>query len=287
MFKKLTYFAIFISSAFIFAQEEEVVVTGSYIAGSPTDGASPVEIYDRGLIDNIGAINVSDITANMAVDSGSENNPDSFTSGQTQGRTNVNLRGLGLTSTLVLIDGRRNTFAGSVANDGSVFVDTSAIPTIALERVEVLKEGAASVYGSDAVAGVVNYIFRRDFTGLEVDITRQQIELGSARDDRASFIWGGEMGDANVVLAYSTLDRSPMSQALRELAPLGISGLGTSFRQFGDTDVSTAAGFENHPWAGTYSTTFIGDPNCVANKGFVLPDGRCGFKYGQRFNIVN
>ena len=70
MFKKLTYFAIFISSAFIFAQEEEVVVTGSYIAGSPTDGASPVEIYDRGLIDNIGAINVSDITANMPVDSG-------------------------------------------------------------------------------------------------------------------------------------------------------------------------------------------------------------------------
>ncbi len=287
MFKKLTYFAIFISSAFIFAQEEEVVVTGSYIAGSPTDGASPVEIYDRGLIDNLGAMNVSDITANMAVDSGSENNPDSFTSGAVQGRTNVNLRGLGLTSTLVLIDGRRNTFAGSLANDGSVFVDTSAIPTIALERVEVLKEGAASVYGSDAVAGVVNYIFRRDFTGLEVDITRQQIELGSARDDRASFIWGGEMGDANVVLAYSTLDRSPMSQALRELAPLGISGLGTSFRQFGDTDVSTAAGFENHPWAGTYSTTFIGDPNCVANKGFVLPDGRCGFKYGPRFNIVN
>ena len=87
--------------------------------------------------------------------------------------------------------------------------------------------------------------------------------------------------------AYSTLDRSPMSQALRELAPLGISGLGTSFRQFGDTDVSTAAGFENHPWAGTYSTTFIGDPNCVANKGFILADGRCGFKYGPRFNIVN
>ena len=66
-----------------------------------------------------------------------------------------------------------------------------------------------------------------------------------------------------------------MSEALRVLVPLGISGLGTSFRQFGDTDVSTAAGFENHPWAGTYSTTFIGDPNCVANKGFVLADGRC------------
>ena len=95
MFKKLTYFAIFISSAFIFA-EEEVVVTGSYIAGSPTDGASPVEIYDRGLIDNIGAMNVSDITANMAVDSGSENNPDSFTSGAVHGCSLVMVCGVGL-----------------------------------------------------------------------------------------------------------------------------------------------------------------------------------------------
>ena len=177
MFKKLTLFVIFISSSLVFAQTEEVIVTGSYIKGSPTDGASPVEIYDRNVIESIGAINVADITANTAVNSGSENNADSFTSGATQGRTNVNLRGLGLSSTLVLIDGRRVTFSGAVANDGSVFVDTSQIPTIALERVEILKEGAAAVYGSDAIAGVVNYIFRRDFTGFEVDITRQQICL--------------------------------------------------------------------------------------------------------------
>ena len=90
-----------------------------------------------------------------------------------------------------MIDGKRQTLAGATANDGSVFVDTSAIPVIALERVEVLKEGAASIYGSDAVAGVVNYILRRDFSGFEVDITRQQIEAtSSSRDDRASFIYG-------------------------------------------------------------------------------------------------
>ena len=122
MFKKLTFYLIILSSSFVFAQEEVVVVTGSYIKGTPTDGASPVEIYDRELIENIGAMNVADITANMAVNSGSENNADSFTSGATQGRTNVNLRGLGLTSTLVLIDGRRQTFASATANDGSVFV---------------------------------------------------------------------------------------------------------------------------------------------------------------------
>ena len=293
MFKKLIYLVIFSSAAFTFAQEEEVVVTGSYIAGSPTDGASPVEIVGRDLIDNIGAMTASDITANLPIDSGSENNADSFTSGATQGRTNINLRGLGLTSTLVLIDGRRATFSGSIANDGSVFVDTSQIPTIALDRVEILKEGAASVYGSDAVAGVVNYIFRRDFVGFETDITRQQIEAGSARDDRVSFIYGGEFGDSNVVLAYSSLDRSPMSGAEKELAPMGISGLGTSFRLLSGSTTAAAG----HPYAGTYThnpdeledppNTYIRDPNCVANKGIVLADGRCGFKFGPRFNIVN
>ena len=202
----LPFFSI---SNLSFARDvEEVVVTGSYIKGSPTDGASPVELYDRNTIEGIGAVDAADITANMVIDSGSENNADSFTSGALQGRTNVNLRGLGLSSTLVLFDGRRQTVTGSTANDGSVFVNTSAIPVIALERVEVLKEGAASVYGSDAVAGVVNYIFRRDFTGFEVDITSQETDLGSSKDNRGSFIWGMEEADTNIVLAYSTLSLS-------------------------------------------------------------------------------
>ena len=264
---------------------EEVVVTGSYIKGSPTDGASPVELYDRDTIEGIGAVDVADITANMVVDSGSENNADSFTSGSLQGRTNVNLRGLGLSSTLVLFDGKRQTVTGSTANDGSVFVNTSAIPVIALERVEVLKEGAASVYGSDAVAGVVNYIFRRDFTGLEVDITSQETDLGDSKDRRGSFIWGAESGDTNLVVAYSTLSRSPLSQSELELAPLGVSGLGTSFLLFGPSTV------ESGDYAGTYTPyQNVGDPNCVANKGIVIPQAsgfRCGFKYGPRFNIVN
>ena len=287
MFRKLFYIPLisfFIFSSLLFAREvEEVVVTGSYIKGSPTDGASPVELYDRNTIEGIGAVDAADITANMVIDSGSENNADSFTSGALQGRTNVNLRGLGLSSTLVLFDGRRQTVTGSTANDGSVFVNTSAIPVIALERVEVLKEGAASVYGSDAVAGVVNYIFRRDFTGFEVDITSQETDLGSSKDNRGSFIWGMEDADTNIVLAYSTLSRSPLSQSELELAPLGVSGLGTSFLLFGPSTVDSG------PYAGTYSAfQNVPDPNCIANKGILIPQAsgsRCGFKFGPRFNI--
>ena len=265
---------------------EEVVVTGSYIKGSPTDGASPVEIIGRDEIDNLNATTIADITANLAVNSGSENNPDSFTQGATQGTSNVNLRGLGLSSTLVLVDGKRQTLAGSTANDGSVFVNTSGIPVIALDRVEVLKEGAASVYGSDAVAGVVNYILRKDFTGLEVEVSSQEADIGGQTDDRIGLIWGMERDNSNLVVAVSQLDRSPMSSALRpELSQLAISGLGNSFLLFGPSTVASG------PYAGTY-TPFqnVPDANCVANKGFLIPQAsgsRCGFLYGPRFNLVN
>ena len=96
-------FALPIFAFTLIAQEvEEVVITGSYIKSSPTDGASPVEIIGRDEIDNLNATTIADITANIAVNSGSENNSDSFTQGSTQGTSNINLRGLGLSSTLVL-----------------------------------------------------------------------------------------------------------------------------------------------------------------------------------------
>lgn len=289
---KSMWFAAFFCATFFsvesFGQDiEEVMVTGSYIKGSPTDGASPVEIVDRDTIEDIGATSIADITRNLSVNSGSENNSDSFTQGATQGTSNVNLRGLGLSSTLILVDGRRHTLTGATANDGSAFVNTNAIPVVALERVEVLKEGAASIYGSDAVAGVVNYIFRRDFTGVELEVSSQEADISGQTDDRVSVIWGAENGDTNFVLAASVLDRSPMSGADFDpsLAQLGISGLGTSFLLFGPDTV------ESGPYTGTY-TPFqnVPDPSCVANKGILIPQAsgsRCGFVYGPRFNVVN
>ena len=270
------------------AQEvEEVVVTGSYLKSSPTDGASPVEIIGRDEIDNLNATTIADITANIAVNSGSENNSDSFTQGSTQGSSSINLRGLGLSSTLVLIDGKRQTLNSATANDGSVFVNTSAIPVIALDRVEVLKEGAASIYGSDAVAGVVNYILRKDFTGLEVEVSSQEADIGGQTDDRLGAIWGFEGDAGNFVLALSQLNRSPMSGAEfnPSLAQLGISTLGTSFVMFAPSTV------ESGPYAGTYGRLqTVPDPSCVENKGILIPvpgGQRCGFFYGDRFNVVN
>jgi len=286
-FLALTCFAFLSFNANAQQDVEEVMVTGSYIKGSVTDGASPVEVIDREEIENIGAVSIADITRNLSVNSGSENASDSFTQGSTQGTSNVNLRGLGLSSTLILIDGRRQTLTGATANDGSAFVNTNAIPVVALERVEVLKEGAAAVYGSDAVAGVVNYIFRRDFTGVEFEMSSQEADISGQTDDRVSVIWGAENGNTNFVLAASILDRSPMSGADFDpsLAQLGISGLGTSFLLFGPSTVASG------PYAGTY-TPFqnVPSPTCVADQGILIPQAsgsRCGFVYGPRFNVVN
>ena len=287
------FFSIIFSFSFMHvnAQEsesvEEVVVTGSYIKGSATDGASPVEIISRETIDALGASTVADITANLAINNGSENQVDSFTVGGGQGSSNVNLRGLGLTSTLVLLDGKRHTTAGIPANDGAVYVNTNIIPVNAIERVEVLKEGAASVYGSDAVAGVVNYIFRRNFDGLEIDVSTQETDLGGSTDDKVNLIYGTSIENGNFVFAVSTLDRSPLygSAFNPSLVPLGISGFGTSFLALGSGTV------ESGDYAGTYSFfENIPDPNCIANKGILFPQAsgsRCGFFYGDRFNVVN
>ena len=286
-FLALTCFAFLSFNAHAQQDIEEVMVTGSYIKGSATDGASPVEVIDREEIENIGAVSIADITRNLSVNSGSENASDSFTQGSTQGTSNVNLRGLGLSSTLILVDGRRQTLTGATANDGSVFVNTNSIPVVALERVEVLKEGAAAVYGSDAVAGVVNYIFRRDFTGVEFEMSSQEADISGQTDDRVSIIWGAENGNTNFVLAASILDRSPMSGAdfNPSLAQLGISGLGTSFLLFGPSTVASG------PYAGTYAPfENVPDPSCVANQGILIPQAsgqRCGFVYGPRFNVVN
>ena len=294
-FLKSKFYKFFLISTFLclsqfsFAQQEvieEIVVTGSYIKTSSKNDTSPVDIILRDEIDSIGAFLASDITKNLSINSGSENNTDAFTSGSTQGTSNINLRGLGLSSTLVLIDGRRQTVTGAIANDGSVFVNTSTIPLIAIQRVEVLKEGAASIYGSDAVAGVVNYIFRRDFEGFELDISDKRTENGNQKDQSISFILGNQSNPLQWVLAASVLNRTAMQGIVKpELSSLAVSGLGNSFLLFGPSKVDEGT------YAGVYSSyENVPDANCIENNGILIPQSngsRCGFLYGPRFNLVN
>ena len=280
---------------------EEVVITGSYIKGTGTDEASPVEVLNNDYIQKSGAITVAELTQKLAVSTGAETNPDSFTSGELQGTTNVNLRGLGLTSTLVLVNGKRQTLAAAVANDGSVFVDTSTVPMAALERVEILKEGATATYGSDAVAGVVNFILRDEFEGFEMSAGYQTTATSSQDTFDVSMLGGWESGGTNYVVAASFQQQDPLSSAERDYTTINAaSTLGRSFLSLAPGNVGTGA------YAGTYNLLeTIPDANCEANGGvpgggfvpagafdavYGIPTGggaKCGFLYGPRFNLVN
>ena len=278
---------------------EEVIITGSFIKGTPENNASPVEVLDSTFIENSGALTVGELTQKLSISSGAENNPDSFTAGETQGTSNVNLRGLGLTSTLVLINGKRQTLAAAAANDGSVFVDTNTVPMAALERVEILKEGATATYGSDAVAGVVNFILRKDFEGFEISGGYQTTASDSQDTQDINFLGGFSLGErTNMLVAGTVMQQDPLSSADRPYTTINAaSTLGRSFLTFGPDTVASG------PYAGTYAPfSTVPDAACASTPGAVpgpgfVPEGgfgpgtgggsRCGFLYGPRFNLVN
>jgi iron complex outermembrane receptor protein len=144
---------------------DRITVTGSNIPRTNTETPSPVQVVTRQEIDRTGKTTVAEYLQTLTSD-GSGSIPKTFGNGFAGGGAGISLRGLGAGSTLVLLNGRRMATYG-LADDGQkVFTDLSTIPLDAVERVEVLKDGASATYGSDAIAGVVNIILRSDFEGV-------------------------------------------------------------------------------------------------------------------------
>lgn len=204
----------------VFAQDvesdvelEEVIVTGSYIRGSPLDAPSPVTTVDRTSIEAQGAAQIWDVIKNLEINSGSFTNEGSGEGGALSGTANVNLRNLGENSTLTLINGKRQVSAATVTRSGGEFVDINTIPLVMVERVEVLTDGGSALYGSDAVAGVVNVIMRTQFEGLEVYGDVQALEAATDRQDKTgSVIWGwaSDSGDTHFVISGEMFRRDPV-----------------------------------------------------------------------------
>lgn len=143
---------------------DRITVTGSNIPRTNTETPSPVQVVTRQEIDRSGKTTVAEYLQTLTSD-GAGSIPKTFGNGFAGGGAGISLRGLGAGSTLVLLNGRRMATYG-LADDGQkVFTDLSTIPLDAVERVEVLKDGASAIYGSDAIAGVVNIILRSDFKG--------------------------------------------------------------------------------------------------------------------------
>jgi iron complex outermembrane receptor protein len=199
---------------------EEIVVTGTYIRRqSQFDSPSPLSTLTNADLAATGANEVGRVLEDLTINTGSQNNPDAFTQNFTTGTSNVNLRGLGVSSTLVLVNSRRQTQSAVATDRGENFVDTSSLPPmIAFERIEVLKDGATALYGSEAVAGVVNFITRNTFEGFDLELGLQGVEGYPQQDAEISGLYGGGNDDTHVIVAFNYLDREPLSTYDRRLS---------------------------------------------------------------------
>lgn len=165
-------------------QLERVEVTGSSIKRIEGETAAPVQVITRRDIERTGATSVEDLLRTISATASSNSVAAASAAGATTGGiSTISLRGLDSSRTLVLVNGRRVSAYGAPNDSSSVDVDS--IPIAAIERIEVLKDGASAVYGSDAIAGVVNFILRRNFQGAEVSAS-----YGAGRQDSASTVKG-------------------------------------------------------------------------------------------------
>ena len=181
--------------------DDRVVVTGSFFAGTPEDTALPVETFSMDDLTERGAPSALDFAKSLTISGPTRGG--SFTATGGNGNVQYNLRGLGADKTLTLLNGRRTS-------ENALFM-----PAAALARVEVLKDGAAVTYGADASGGVVNFITRRDFVGFEASAKYKAID-GSDGDYGISMLGGFGDGDTNFLFSLEWEHTSELDAQDRE-----------------------------------------------------------------------
>lgn len=212
---------------------DEVVVTGTLLRG-PGDTPSPVTVIRRDDLDRTGRATVAEALAALPQNYAGSGTPTAALVGSDPMQSNsglatgVNLRGLGPDSTLVLVNGRRMAGAGGRGD----FADVSAVPTAAVERVDVLLDGASALYGADAVGGVVNIILRRDFDGQESRL-RIGASEGGAEAVIAAHTWGRTWSKGQFLASYEFERQNALSTLDRPYTATG------DLRPFGGTDHRT------------------------------------------------
>ena len=276
---KFSFFAFLFFLAFLNA-EEEIVVTGSYIKNTDNE-LSPIETFSKEDYLRFNTISLSEISRYIPSISGSHFQTNSM-DGEDQGMSAITLRGLDHASTLLMINTKRQTFAGTPSHEGEGYIDANIIPEIAIKSIEILKEGATSIYGSDAVAGVVNVLTQKDFEGFLFRSDHQVTESHKQNDNKVGFLYGFKSNKSNLILGLESLYRSPLSaRQIDGIADLSISTFGKTFITTEKEEILSG------PYQGNYEKgEKIPDPNCESNGGILL-GGFCKFAYGERFNIIN
>ena len=281
------------------AMREDIVVTGSRIRRKDLTTSAPVAVFTREQIQATGRANVGEFLQTLPEQANAINRG---TNNGGSGAIRVNLRGIGVESTLVLINGRRITPGGSGANAA---VDLSALPTNVIERIEILKDGSSAVYGSDAIAGVVNIITRKRMDGLDANVYGSTSTRGDGQQIDINSVVGSTNEKGGVLLSVGFYSGAPVWAGNRDFsspqktynANTGqVTGLGSGTIPagrvvLGPREVGNPNG--NSAWndlvrANPGSNSFIRNPDGSWRpwKGVALPqDGGDGWNY-QPYNYL-
>jgi len=197
---------------------ERIEVTGSRINRTDVETASPVTVISSEFIAQSGYSSVEEVLSAQPTAAGM--NLGATTNNGSGGSATVNLRGMGAQRTLVLLNGRRMVSSGTGADSA---VDLNTIPVAMIKNIEILKDGASAVYGSDAIAGVVNIITKKDFVGTELTVDGSQTDKGDGTSKGISILHGLELGEGNLVLGLQYSDRGEIIQSDRDFVEPGQS----------------------------------------------------------------
>lgn len=264
-----------LASAVAQDQTAEVVITGSRIARpSDFESPSPVITVDQESIEKAGYNNLQQLMERIPVNGAGAfstrgNNQDSTANGA----ASISLRGLGADATLVLVNGRRVAVSAFAENVTTNFVDINSIPVAAIERVEVLKDGSSAIYGSDAVAGVINIVLRNDFEGFEASAGFGSVTSGPYDERTASAIWGIGDDDSNLTMIFDYFKNTTLFNTDR--------GYFASANQAprGGQDLRSSRGY---PGRFIVNGTTLRDPACPPDS---IAGETCVYDFGP-FNLL-
>lgn len=197
---------------------ERIQVTGSRINRTDMETASPVTVVSSEYIAQAGYKSVDEILANQPSAAGMSLGASS--NNGSGGTATVNLRGMGSQRTLVLLNGRRMVASGTGADSS---VDLNTIPVAMIQSIEILKDGASAVYGSDAIAGVVNIITKKDFEGTELTVDAGITDKGDGENYGFSLLHGTELAGGNLTVGFQYSGREDVIQSDRDFTPPGQS----------------------------------------------------------------
>ena len=250
------------------AEQDKVTVTGSRIQRVDLETAQPVTTINREDIDASGEISVAEVLRGSTFNSFGSFRQSSGSSAQSQ--STVSLRGLGAARTLVLLNGRR--MSGSPTFGAGSAANLNVIPIAAVERIEVLRDGASAVYGSDAIGGVVNIILRKDFEGLNMYASMARPTQDGGDEESYGIVGGVTSGKGNITFALDHAEQDIIFNGDRDFSAVGLSSFGFPGSFF--------ASGPNGESLGTFP-----DPRCPSALGdgtypaSTVLGGRCRYNY--------